>query len=143
MILPARDPRHGLNGYSNLGCRCDLCRDAAADRQADYARLRSMREPCPGCGGYKDFRARQCRACDDRERRAACGTERSRRNGCRCDRCREAASAARNARRHRRRVPCSVCGAPGCLDPRDKGPAGAPFPRCRPCQRAAMREPAS
>lgn len=22
------DPRHGMNGYTNLGCRCDICREA-------------------------------------------------------------------------------------------------------------------
>lgn len=29
MALPPGDPRHGtLNAYGNLGCRCDLCREA-------------------------------------------------------------------------------------------------------------------
>lgn len=33
------DPRHGtLNGYDNLCCRCDRCRRANADYQADYYR---------------------------------------------------------------------------------------------------------
>jgi len=30
MILAADDPRHGTNGYFNLGCRCDICRSAAS-----------------------------------------------------------------------------------------------------------------
>ena len=31
MNLAADDPRHGTNGYYNLGCRCDTCRTAATD----------------------------------------------------------------------------------------------------------------
>jgi hypothetical protein len=27
--LPLADHRHGMNGYFNLGCRCDTCREAA------------------------------------------------------------------------------------------------------------------
>ena len=35
--LPAGDPRHGtVNGYTNCGCRCDLCSAAAAEYQAAY-----------------------------------------------------------------------------------------------------------
>ena len=29
--LPPDDPRHGLNGYTNLGCRCAECRAANAE----------------------------------------------------------------------------------------------------------------
>lgn len=33
------DPRHGtVNGYANLGCRCDSCRRAHADNHAAYMR---------------------------------------------------------------------------------------------------------
>jgi len=35
--LAQDDPRHGTdNGYGNLSCRCQLCRDAWAARQYDY-----------------------------------------------------------------------------------------------------------
>jgi hypothetical protein len=26
--IPSDDPRHGLNGYRNHGCRCEICRRA-------------------------------------------------------------------------------------------------------------------
>ena len=39
MTFPADDPRHGtLNGYNNLRCRCQPCRDANAAWQAMYMR---------------------------------------------------------------------------------------------------------
>ena len=38
--LPDGDRRHGLNGYTNHGCRCDTCRAAA---RAQYARQRDRR----------------------------------------------------------------------------------------------------
>lgn len=32
--LPAGDPRHGtMNGYNNLGCRCEACRGARSARR--------------------------------------------------------------------------------------------------------------
>jgi hypothetical protein len=34
--LPEGDPRHGLNGYTNLGCRCDICREAQRLKHWDY-----------------------------------------------------------------------------------------------------------
>jgi hypothetical protein len=27
-ILPVNDERHGLNGYNNYACRCDICKEA-------------------------------------------------------------------------------------------------------------------
>ncbi len=30
------DHRHGLNGFSNYGCRCDICRKGKADYQYNY-----------------------------------------------------------------------------------------------------------
>lgn len=36
MSLPPGDPRHGTNGYNNLACRCDICRDANTARQHRY-----------------------------------------------------------------------------------------------------------
>lgn len=145
MTLADGDRRHGTEGgYTKRGCRCDLCRAANAAAQHDYARLRSMQVPCPGCGGFKDWRSTQCQACCDRDRIAVCGTEGGYRSGCRCRLCQEAASAARQTRRDRRRVPCSVCGTPGCYDPRDTGPRGGAFPRCRRCARKRLTpEPVS
>jgi hypothetical protein len=37
-MLPPDDPRHGLNGYSNLGCRCPICREAQRVSHRDYMR---------------------------------------------------------------------------------------------------------
>ena len=35
--FPESDPRHGtLNGYCNLACRCDLCREANRVRHRQY-----------------------------------------------------------------------------------------------------------
>ena len=31
-------PKHGLNGYQNYGCRCDVCRDASTARRREQAR---------------------------------------------------------------------------------------------------------
>jgi hypothetical protein len=40
MALAPDDPRHGLNGYSNLGCRCDVCKQATSKWHHDkYARI--------------------------------------------------------------------------------------------------------
>ncbi len=37
------DPRHGQNGYSNLGCRCDVCRQAHADYAIGIRETRARR----------------------------------------------------------------------------------------------------
>ena len=44
MSLPVDDPRHGTNGYFNLGCRCGICR--MADEFKAYAARKgeSMRQ---------------------------------------------------------------------------------------------------
>lgn len=116
--LAANDPRHGTwNGYTNLGCRCDRCREA----MQRYTRER--RKPCAatGCGNfvyggrtwtcreYSGLRTGLCKACLTEKQRAASevphGTE-SRYTGfhkCRCDLCRSAASTARRERRRRNR----------------------------------------
>jgi hypothetical protein len=46
-VLAADDPRHGtLNGYTNLGCRCDRCRQAntiaCRPRQEAWRRRRGI-----------------------------------------------------------------------------------------------------
>jgi hypothetical protein len=41
--LPADDPRHGYNGYSNLGCRCSICRAANTDYNKSIRRVRARR----------------------------------------------------------------------------------------------------
>jgi hypothetical protein len=95
------DPCHGTyNGYNNLGCRCDACRVAHTDhlRERGYGGYR--RVPCPTCGAPKKFEATQCRACMNAAREAARGTTSRYKNGCRCDLCRAASSAARKGRRH-------------------------------------------
>lgn len=62
------DPRHGtVNGYRNLHCHCDKCRDAVRRDQADYllrhpeqvtkkaARMRALRARLKGdIGGPAD-----------------------------------------------------------------------------------------
>jgi len=93
------DPRHGTaNGYANLGCRCDACRDA----QTRYLRERgtgSYRRDMCACGNRKTVGRKQCRACRDAERAAQHGTESGYSAGCRCDECRAASAAARRRRR--------------------------------------------
>jgi len=43
--LPDGDPRHGANGYTNYGCRCDVCREGQRVKHADYmARKPEQRE---------------------------------------------------------------------------------------------------
>ena len=65
--LADNDPRHGtLNGYSNLGCRCDSCR-VAHTRYCAEAKLRRFARGCPEHlhgtpGGYGNYGCR-CRDC--------------------------------------------------------------------------------
>jgi len=67
--LTPDDPRHGtINGYGNLGCRCDLCREAHRKNHNEYmARQRAMGRVL---GRH--------------------GSELAYDTGCRCDPCREA-----------------------------------------------------
>lgn len=37
------DPRHGMNGYSNLGCRCDICREANTAYNLSMREVRARR----------------------------------------------------------------------------------------------------
>lgn len=72
------DPRHGtVNGYTNLKCRCDKCKQAIRDQKA--AGLPDPEDPRHGtASGYVN-------------------------NGCRCARCTEAQRA--DCERRRRGIP--------------------------------------
>jgi hypothetical protein len=53
MTLAPDDPRHGtVNGYGNLGCRCQPCRDAHAAyrRERGYAAKYIERNVARACG---------------------------------------------------------------------------------------------
>lgn len=41
--LPAGDPRHGQNGYTNLGCRCSICRAAQTAYGLAIRKVRARR----------------------------------------------------------------------------------------------------
>lgn len=70
--LPPGDPRHGTtNGYGNLGCRCDACREAHRINHRKY--MDRMRAEGRTLGRH--------------------GTALSYDSGCRCDDCREAHNA--------------------------------------------------
>lgn len=60
------DPRHGTsNGYSNLYCRCQPCRDAHAAYFREYkARLRAKGVPEGQHGTYNAYGNYGCR-CDE------------------------------------------------------------------------------
>ena len=66
---------HGMNGYSNYGCRCDTCRTANADFQAAYRdRLAGTpfdEIPHGTTNGYGNYRCRcdACRAANTETRR--------------------------------------------------------------------------
>lgn len=64
--LPGGDPRHGLNGYVNFGCRCVECRAANAARTAYGRRARGnllVDDPRHGTtNAYNNFSCR-CDAC--------------------------------------------------------------------------------
>lgn len=67
--LPEGDPRHGTNGYYNLGCRCDVCRAANTAHLREYrARIKgtlSPGDPRHGTSnGYFNYGCR-CRPCTD------------------------------------------------------------------------------
>lgn len=84
--LNVDDPRHGTyNGYQNLNCRCQPCRDA----NAEYVRKR---------------RSGRAAEIAENPRRAEHGRVSTYHNwGCRCDRCTEAHRFAKRRQRARRR----------------------------------------
>lgn len=76
------DPRHGMNGYSNLGCRCDVCRQANTAWQAK-ARARRRATPIPSEVKH--------------------GSENAYTNySCRCDTCRKGHTERRRLSRQRK-----------------------------------------
>lgn len=78
------DPRHGLNGYSNLGCRCEICRAANTAWQLS-ARAR-----------------RAASLADDDPRHGKSNTYLN--HGCRCGKCRSAHAVVRRAQYARQRA---------------------------------------
>jgi hypothetical protein len=99
--------QHGTyNAYRNRGCRCDACRTAHTDYCRTHQKAGYERVPC-ACGKTKRPDAVKCRACRNAEVAADHGTESKYSAGCRCDECREAATAAKRRRREAARVPCS------------------------------------
>jgi hypothetical protein len=79
--LPPGDPRHGMNGYRNLKCRCEICRAATTAYQRDYRRRLAEKGLPSGDSrhgtenGYNNYGCR-CAECTDAHTRAA--RERSR-----------------------------------------------------------------
>ncbi len=75
---------HGLSGYTNTRCRCDVCRDAWRDYIAEMRLIRAER-PIP--------------------KRVQHGNANTYSNhGCRCEACTAAASALRLAYRRRKKA---------------------------------------
>ena len=66
VTLEIGDPRHGTaNGYTNLGCRCELCTDANRRQHARYIdRLRSEGRMVGGHGSTTAYECGcRCAAC--------------------------------------------------------------------------------
>lgn len=84
-MLPDDHPAHGtMNGYGNLGCRCNECRAANRDSHAAY--LRRVRDTGQLTTGDRLH-----------------GTSYRYDVGCRCDECREAHNAKSRATKARLR----------------------------------------
>ncbi|KWX25625.1 hypothetical protein AFM11_05190 [Mycolicibacterium wolinskyi] len=80
--LPPDDPRHGTtNGYGNLYCRCDRCREA--NRLSHSAYMKRLRDDGRIVGKH--------------------GTDLAYDSGCRCDTCREAHNTKSREYKRRRR----------------------------------------
>lgn len=97
-----RTPQHGTpNEYNKYKCRCDLCRKAWSEYQAEKNKV-----PCSaGCGilvwGHNRTRTGMCRKClaITKTKPIQHGTESGYGKGCKCEFCRGAASSARRQRR--------------------------------------------
>jgi hypothetical protein len=91
------DERHGtLNGYINVRCRCELCREANRVYNAERRKARIGGEP------ISDWGARRGHTGEPREHNSSTYIN----WGCRCVECREDAS------RKRRNRGSHVCDAP-------------------------------
>jgi hypothetical protein len=65
------DVRHGtINGYTNLKCRCDLCRRAWADYSAEMCSTAVLPPGDPRHGRYTTYTNYACRCDLCREARA-------------------------------------------------------------------------
>ena len=84
--------KHGTwDGYSNRGCRCDRCKAAATAKQLEYMHRTGRSKPM----------AQHLAEIHARAEAKPHGTETKYSYGCRCEECRDAAKAARKARRLR------------------------------------------
>ncbi|MCE0485434.1 hypothetical protein [Ornithinimicrobium sediminis] len=83
--LAPDDPRHGtINGYGNLGCRCDACREAHRENHMRY--MKKVRETGSLSGPDVNH-----------------GTSYRYDVGCRCEECRDAHNAKSRATKARLR----------------------------------------
>jgi hypothetical protein len=85
--LAPDDPRHGTaNGYGNLGCRCDACREANTISHMEWVRRSHYNVPMDEWNRLR------------RTRYKVHGTEGTYKT-CKCDACRYASMIARRRRR--------------------------------------------
>jgi hypothetical protein len=91
-MLAADDPRHGTtNGYCNLGCRCDACRNAWTRYFVDWQHRTGRTRP------VAVYRAEVAQRAEDYPH----GTPAKYKRGCRCDECRAHQAAAKRDWRRR------------------------------------------
>ena len=91
-MLAPDDPRHGTaNGYQNLGCRCDRCREAHRVAHLEYTHRAGRHRP------YAVYLAERYPGPPPHGTESRYGNP----HRCRCDECRAAGAAGRRARRHR------------------------------------------
>lgn len=90
--LLATDPRHGtLNGYNNLGCRCEACRNAIAAYMREYNHRTGRKRPMAVYLAELSAKPPPPHGTEARY---------SSPHSCRCDLCRKASVEARKRRRH-------------------------------------------
>jgi hypothetical protein len=91
-MLAADDPRHGTaNGYCNLKCRCDACRNAWREWMSDYNHRTGRHRP------QTIYLAEVTKRPED----VPHGTNSRYRRGCRCDECRARQTALKRDWRRR------------------------------------------
>ena len=81
------DPRHGLSGYSNLGCRCGICRAANTAYNLQMRKVRQRRiesdatiRPHGVESTYSNYRCR-CAPCKEAHRVAQAARDARRKDG--------------------------------------------------------------